>query len=210
MIQYLLHEPPDLLAFLIAALAAAVAISCHEFAHAAAARWQGDPTAKLAGRLTLDPRPHLDPVGSFMILLVGFGWGKPVPVAENKLRSGKLGVVLVALAGPAANLVLAFGSGVLLSLAGPTGSLRTQELILIPFSLNIMIALFNLLPVPPLDGFPILARFLPRRRYEVLAFLERWSFIILIVAAFLLFRPIARPFAGLLGQALLRLAGATG
>lgn len=208
MIQYLLHQPPDIMAFLVAAVAALVAVSVHEFAHAATARWQGDPTPKLAGRLTLDPRRHLDPVGSFMILLVGFGWGKPVGVAENRFRNGKWGAVMVALAGPAANVMMAFLTGVALALVGPRASLRTEALILVPFSLNIMLALFNLLPVPPLDGFPILARFLPRRRYEVIVFLERWSFLILLVAAFVLFRPLAAPFAAALGRALLRLAGA--
>lgn len=116
---------------------------------------------------------------------------------------------MVALAGPAANVLLAFAAGVVLAIAGPNVSPSTEQLILIPFSLNIMIALFNLLPVPPLDGFPILAAFLSPRRYEVIVFLERWSFLILIVAAFLLFRPVAAPFAEALGSALLRLAGAS-
>lgn len=208
MIQYLLSQPPDILAFVVAAVSAVLAISLHEFAHALIAKWQGDPTPKLAGRMTFNPRRHLDPVGSFMILLVGFGWGKPVAVAENRFRSGKRGVVLVALAGPLMNLFLSFVSALMLAMAGPGISLRAEGLLYIPFSLNIMIALFNLLPVPPLDGYPILAKLLPPRKYEVLAFLDRWSFLILLVAALLLFRPIAAPFARALANALLSLVGA--
>lgn len=208
LIEYLLARSPDILGFLVAAATAVASISIHEFAHSAAARWQGDPTPKLAGRMTLKPRPHLDPVGSFMFVLVGFGWGKPVPVAQNKFRNGKTGIVAVALAGPLANILLAFLFGVVLAVAGGAMSVRAQTLLFIPMSMNILIALFNLLPVPPLDGFPILAAYLPRRRYELIVFLERWSFLILLVAALLLFRPLAAPLAGALAQALLRIAGA--
>ncbi len=207
MIQLLLHQPPDILGFVVLAAAAVAAVSLHEFAHAVVARWQGDPTPKLAGRMTLNPKRHLDPVGSFIILLVGFGWGKPVPVAENRFRSGKWGTVMVALAGPLANVLLAFIFALVLALLGPRTNSEVERLIFAAFSLNIMMALFNLLPVPPLDGFPILAKFLPPRRYEVLVFLEKWSFLILLVAAFLVFSTLAAPFANALGRAILRMAG---
>lgn len=208
MIQHLLQQQPDITAFLVAAVSAVAAITIHEVAHALAARSRGDPTPRLAGRLTLNPRVHLDPVGSFFLLLMGFGWGKPVSVAPNKIRGGKSGRVVVALAGPLANIAMAFLAGLALAAAGPGASPRLEYLVLIPFSMNILIAIFNLLPVPPLDGYPILEQFLPPRRREVLVFLERWSFVILLVVGFLLFRPLVAPFADVLAAVLLDIAGA--
>lgn len=205
MIQSLLHG--DIITFLVAAFAAVAGVSFHEFAHAFVARWQGDPTAKLAGRMTLNPRRHLDPVGSFMILLVGVGWGKPVPVAENKLRRGKTGTVMVFLAGPIANLLIGFVLALALRFAAQSTSFRAQALIGVALRLNVALAVFNLIPVPPLDGFPILAQFLTARRREVLYFLERWSFLILLIVAFLLFGPIAAPLVIAVEWLILRLAG---
>jgi Zn-dependent protease len=148
----------DIVAFLISLL---IAIDVHEFAHAWMANELGDPTARYQGRLSLNPLVHLDPMGTMMILLsvfsrVGIGWGKPVPVNPLYLRRGpRVGMALVAVAGPSANLVLAAIAAVPIRLGLPLPwSLVT--LLLIVISVNISIALFNLLPIPPLDGASIL------------------------------------------------------
>lgn len=148
----------DIVAFLLSLF---IAIDVHEFAHAWMANELGDPTARYQGRLSLNPLVHLDPMGTMMILLsvfsrVGIGWGKPVPVNPLYLRRGpRVGMALVAVAGPSANLVLAAIAAVPIRLGLPLPwSLVT--LLLIVISVNISIALFNLLPIPPLDGASIL------------------------------------------------------
>src|SRR5438445_11383135 len=106
--------------FILIALAIVLAIALHEFGHAAADELQGDPTARLAGRLTLNPVRHLDPFGTLMIVLVGFGWGKPVPMTTSKLRNRRVGAAVVGAAGPLVNVILAFISGALLGRMDPT------------------------------------------------------------------------------------------
>lgn len=209
MITYLLSNPPDLPVFLVGILAAVVAITVHEFAHAKVASWLGDPTGRLAGRLSLNPRRHLDPMGSFVVLVAGFGWGKPVPVAKNKLGS-KGRRIVVALAGPGANAGLAVLAALAIGAIG--AGLRILGL-LVGFlialvQVNLLNAVFNLLPIPPLDGFPILEELLPQRRSEIIYFLEKWGFLILLAAAFVLFRPVLGPILAALAEVLARLAGA--
>jgi Zn-dependent protease len=151
-------DPLEIVAYLLALL---IAIDVHEFAHAWMANELGDPTARYAGRLSLNPLVHLDPMGTMMILFsvfsrVGIGWGKPVPVNPLYLRRGpRVGMGLVAAAGPLANLVLAAIVAVPIRL-GLTMSWSLLNLLLILISVNISIALFNLLPIPPLDGASIL------------------------------------------------------
>ena len=148
----------EIVAYLLSLL---IAIAVHEFAHAWVANELGDPTARYQGRLSLNPLVHLDPMGTMMMLFsvfygFGIGWGKPVPVNPMYLRRGpRVGMGMVAAAGPISNLVLAAIVAVPIRL-GLTTSWSVLNLLLIVISVNIGIALFNLLPVPPLDGASIL------------------------------------------------------
>lgn len=148
----------DVMIFLIIALL--VAITFHEFAHAWMANRLGDSTAKHLGRLTLNPLVHLDVIGTIMIFLVGFGWGKPVPYNPARLVRGRFGEVLVAIAGPLSNVLLAL----LFALPGRIYLIQHQVLpegqlyifLAVMVTLNIFLAAFNLIPIPPLDGSKIL------------------------------------------------------
>ncbi len=148
----------EIVAFLLSLL---IAIDVHEFAHAWMANELGDPTARYQGRLSLNPLVHLDPMGTMMMLFsvlsgFGIGWGKPVPVNPLYLRRGpRVGMAMVAAAGPISNLVLAAMVAVPIRL-GLTMSWSLLNLLLTVISVNIIIALFNLLPIPPLDGASIL------------------------------------------------------
>jgi Zn-dependent protease len=148
----------EIVAYLLALL---IAIDIHEFAHAWVANELGDPTARYQGRLSLNPLAHLDPMGTMMMLFsifygFGIGWGKPVPVNPLYLRKGpRVGMGLVAAAGPVSNVVLAGMVAVPIRL-GLTMSWTVLNLLLIVISVNIGIAIFNLLPIPPLDGASIL------------------------------------------------------
>ncbi|MEA3355609.1 MAG: site-2 protease family protein [Patescibacteria group bacterium] len=146
------------LAFIIISLSLLIAITIHEFAHAFIADKLGDPTARLQGRVTLNPIKHLDPLGSLMLLFVGFGWGKPVPFDPFNLRHQKRDSALIALAGPASNLILA----TLLSLVLKSSPISIfTPLLALTIRMNINLAIFNLLPIPPLDGSKILYGLLP-------------------------------------------------
>lgn len=148
----------DQLIFFIVALV--VAITVHEFAHALVATWQGDNTAKMLGRLTLNPMSHLDPFGTVLLFIAGFGWGKPVPYNPTMLRHGMVSEVWIALAGPAANVIVAFLLAlpmrlyILQNQALPDGQIYTFLATVV--TLNIFLAAFNLIPIPPLDGSKIL------------------------------------------------------
>jgi Zn-dependent protease len=136
----------------------------HELAHGVVASWLGDPTARRAGRLTLNPLSHLDPVGTLMLLLVGFGWARPVPVDPRYFRHPYRDMVLVALAGPVTNgllaLVLALAVEALARIVGP-GAVATQA-VGNAMVLSLSLGIFNLLPVPPLDGAHFLTGLAPR------------------------------------------------
>ena len=147
-----------MLSFILIIPALLVAITIHEFAHAAMADHLGDPTPRLSGRLTLNPLAHLDPIGTLMLFLFRFGWGKPVPIDPFNLRNPRRDSALISFAGPASNLILAVLLSVLIRLIGPIGLI--EPIIL----LNIVLALFNLLPIYPLDGFKIVHGFLPQEQ----------------------------------------------
>lgn len=159
-----------------------IGLTFHEYAHGWAAEKLGDRTARMAGRLTLNPLPHLDPVGFLLLILAGFGWAKPVPVNPYNLRGDKrTGMMLVSMAGPATNIGLALIAAALLSVVG-------ADSILVPFVLamilvNLILAFFNLLPIPPLDGSKILAGLFPGSS-RLLAHVEQYGFIILIILVF--------------------------
>jgi Zn-dependent protease len=137
-----------------------VAIAVHEAAHAAAAYYLGDPTARLAGRLTLDPRAHLDPMGTLFLLFAGFGWGRPVPVNPYYFAAPRMGQALVSLAGPMANFVIALLLTIPLSFIFEPLTLP-HTLLGIIFHINVILMVFNLLPVFPLDGGNLVGAFLP-------------------------------------------------
>lgn len=176
-----------------------LALPLHEFAHAWVAWRFGDSTAKDLGRLTLNPFRHLDPLGSLMMYVAHFGWAKPVPVDARNFRRRRLGMLLVAVAGPLSNLLLAFFSMLLLGLltklavvgvlTGGTGAGAAvlggaMDLLGIMVQINILLAIFNLLPIPPLDGSRVLSSFLPDRWMVRLASMERWiglAFLLVVI-----------------------------
>ena len=160
-----------------------IAMVMHEYAHALVADYMGDDTPRLMGRLTLNPMAHIDPIGALMLLVARFGWAKPVMINPNNFRSWRKGELCVAFAGSAANLIVAFVALVAqvvfsrLDLFTGTALQLVLSMIVI---YNINFAIFNLLPLPPLDGSRILMCFLPSEWNYRLASLERYSFIILI------------------------------
>lgn len=163
----LLNGLQDPIAFVIFLLALVGAVTVHEFAHAFVADRLGDPTARHAGRITLNPLAHLDPMGSIMLLIAGFGWGKPVPIQPRNFSSPAIDELLVALAGPGSNLIQAIVLGALarsLALSQP----ELASLLVLGIELNIILMLFNLLPVPPLDGSKLLRPFLGEEAFRTL------------------------------------------
>lgn len=163
MILNLINNPLIFLAYLVSFF---VSLTLHEAAHAWAAYKLGDNTAKEMGRLSLNPLKHIDPWGAIFFFIAGFGWGNPVQFNPARLKNPKRDSILVALAGPAANLILAIFFSLIYRLF-PASDAIGQFLTLL-VSINIIWMIFNLLPIPPLDGSHILAVFLPQRAYFVL------------------------------------------
>jgi Zn-dependent protease len=157
----------------------------HELAHGWVAYRMGDPTAKLLGRLSLNPVKHLDPIGTLTLFIFGFGWAKPVPVNFNRLRGPRAGMILVSAAGIVANTLLAFVAIFLsrLLVLQPAGV--PAELLYYFAQINIILAAFNLIPLPPLDGSKILMGFASPSVRGVLFRLERYGFLIIIVLLYL-------------------------
>ena len=174
----LLFRDPAAFVLLIIPLLYSVII--HEVSHGWVASKMGDSTAKWLGRLTLDPRKHLDPLGTIMLFIAGFGWAKPVPVNFNNLRDPRKGLIFVSAAGIVANILLAFLSLLALRLfhLPPSGAITTT--LIIVARINIMLAAFNLIPIPPLDGSKILMGFTSRQFQYSLARLEPYGFFIII------------------------------
>lgn len=183
MLLGLLASNPFAFFILIAGLV--ISVTVHEFAHAFSADKLGDPTPRSQGRVTLNPLAHLDPLGSILLLITGFGWGRPVIFDPYNLRDLRRDVLIIAAAGPASNLILA----TLVALLSP----------FLPFSpvvwsfliaINITLAAFNLLPIHPLDGGKIFSSLLPRHlAYEYDAIFERYGFFILLLLVFPIFGP---------------------
>ena len=167
----LFRLPPEVLVLLIPVLLFALVF--HEFSHGWVAYKLGDPTAKNQGRLTLNPIAHLDPFGSMMILFVGFGWAKPVPVDSRYLANPREDMMKIAFAGPASNLFLALIGGGLIRLTGYAGPL-TSMLILFT-QINISLAVFNMIPIPPLDGSQIFSGIMIRRNPQLVMQLQMYG-----------------------------------
>ena len=159
---------------------ALICITIHELAHGFAAYQLGDMTAKNQGRLTLNPIKHIDPIGLLMMALVRFGWAKPVPVDMRNFKNPKRGMAVTALAGPASNFILAFVLMVISAVTYRFMPGSAARLIFQTAGMSISLAVFNLLPIPPLDGSKILFSFLPDRVYGQLMRYERYGFILLI------------------------------
>jgi Zn-dependent protease len=165
-----------------------LALSFHEYAHAYIANKFGDDTAKQSGRLTLNPLAHLDPIGTIMIFLVHFGWAKPVPVNPHRLRNPKKDMLWISAAGPLANMILALISGILLRFIFATVGAPNQHPIIglliyavfMSLQINLALAIFNLLPIAPLDGSKILFGLLPVKHEGKIYFLERYGPFILL------------------------------
>ena len=167
----------------------------HEFAHALAAWWLGDGTAKLFGRLTLNPVAHFDPLGGMMLVIsvlfggLIIGWAKPTPVNPANLRDRRNGEVIVALAGPASNLLMALAGALVLRLLLPAEASVPSRLLVLLFDFvlfNVMLGIFNLIPIPPLDGSTLLFRVLsPQTAWRLRPVLAQYGFIILLMIVLL-------------------------
>ncbi len=176
---------------LILAFCVLFSLSVHEFSHGLAAYAVGDKTAKYSGRLSLNPLAHLDPFGAICLFLFGFGWAKPVPVNPWNFKNKKGGMILTALAGPFSNFLLAFIAMVIYTLLGGlrfssasfgfTLASVFYELAYYMIMINLGLGLFNLIPIPPLDGSKVLTAILPEKTYFKLMDYERYGFIILII-----------------------------
>jgi len=161
-----------LVSLLLRLLAVLICIMIHEISHGLSAYWLGDPTAKMQHRLSLNPLRHIDPFGALMMLLVGFGWAKPVPVDMRYFKKPKSGMAVTALAGPISNFLLAYLmlliAYTVLAFSGAAASNLVWEIInfcTLTASLSIGLGVFNLIPFPPLDGSKVLGAFLPDRIY---------------------------------------------
>lgn len=205
----LLNILPDNLIFVIPSLL--LALTVHEFAHAWVSYRLGDPTPKYQGRLTLNPLAHIDPLGLVMLMLFRFGWGKPVEIDPRHYRNRRQGVLLVSLAGPGANIITAFVLMVgyaVWSLTAPGFVPEfVPQLLGMALMYNILIALFNMLPVPPLDGSKVLASILPPKySYQFQSFAQQWGlFILLALIATGLTGRILTPLSNLLLTGMARL-----
>jgi Zn-dependent protease len=186
----------------------------HELAHGYAALWRGDPTAKYAGRLTLNPAKHLDPIGSLLVPIIGYlaggfivGWARPVPYNPDNLRNPRLDEFLIAIAGPITNILIAIVAAFGLALVdGYQTSLGASaealgNFLFITLSLNMSLAVFNLVPIPPLDGSKILFSILPPDlSYKARGVLEQYGFFLVLLVIFA-----AAPFIGAVTSFLIRL-----
>lgn len=172
-----------------------LAITCHEVSHGYMAWHFGDPTARMQGRLTLNPLKHLDPIGTLMIFFIGIGWAKPVPVVVENLHNPRKNMIWVAAAGPITNLILAVLSALLLrgvvalghpAALSPAAFIIEPLVLMLAFSvyINLLLSIFNMIPVPPLDGGRVLVGLLPFRQASAWSRIEPYGMLIIIVLVF--------------------------
>jgi Zn-dependent protease len=194
----LIQNPVNMLIWLASLL---IAITVHEFMHAWTANYLGDSTPARAGRVTLNPLKHLDPIGTIMLLLVRFGWGKPVPINPNNFKNPRVGSALTAVAGPMSNFLLANVFALTYRLSDAAGTLWGEFLVSAIF-LNLVLMVFNLLPIPPLDGSKFFALFFPSledRKFEsygpfiLMIFIILGGSVILLPVIGFLFKVIGMP-----------------
>lgn len=171
-----------LLNFLISVPGIIIAISFHEFAHAAVAYAMGDPTAKNHGRMTINPASHIDPIGLLMLAIARFGWAKPVPVNENNFKNRALGNFLVSIAGIGMNILIAIVTFILLHYTSDVFTSRAYyDVMYSVVGINISFAAFNLLPIPPLDGSKLLLSVIPAKyRFFVYKY-ENYGMVLMIL-----------------------------
>ena len=176
-----------------------VGLTFHEFSHALTADQLGDHRPRAMGRLTLNPIAHVDPIGALMLVVAGFGWAKPVMVNTAALRGGRRSMALVAFAGPIANVVVAIAFAVVFRVMDLVGvdSGFFLNLVALIVQLNILLAIFNLIPIPPLDGYNVLLAYLPPRQAVTVQRYAPYGIIILLL---LIFLP-GSPLRALLGMA---------
>ncbi|KEF33245.1 peptidase M50 [Deinococcus sp. RL] len=187
MLLSLLTQNP--LAFVIVAAALALSLTVHEFAHAWTADRLGDPTPRRYGRVTLNPGKHLDPFGTLLLLIAGFGFAKPVPINPNYL--GRWGTLWATAAGPLSNILIALLCAVLLAVLPPTNLVAV--ILLTVLSVNIVLAVFNLIPIPLLDGSRILGALVPSLGRSLAQFeAQPFSFLIVMLFIFLAREPIGQ------------------
>ncbi len=175
----LLLNDPKLFAALVVLLLYSVIF--HEVAHGAVAYCFGDDTAARRGRLTLNPLPHIDPVGAILLFVAGFGWARPVPVSYQRLRNRRVGLVCVALAGVVTNILIAMLAIFFLRLEFTKTQPLLLKLLPIVLKINLILAAFNLLPIPPLDGSKVLLGFLPEKAGILFEKLEPVGFLVLMI-----------------------------
>ena len=170
----------DPASFVILSVLLLYSVIFHELAHGWVAYKLGDSTAKWLGRLTLNPIKHLDPIGSLMLLVFGFGWAKPVPINLENIPNRRQGLILVSSAGIVANIICAFIAILLLKVVAPAPSGMTEQILYLFARINIMLAAFNLIPIPPLDGSKILMGFTSEAVRRFLTQIEPFGFFIVI------------------------------
>lgn len=169
--------------FILSALAFVVAITIHEYAHAKAADMLGDPTPRLQGRVTLDPRAHLDLYGTIFLLLIGFGWGRPVQFDPFNLENERRDAAIISIAGPASNVVIALLSSAIIylfTLFQIDIPFIIGSILIVMIQINFLLAVFNLIPIHPLDGFKIVGGLLSEKQAREWYTLERYGFLFLI------------------------------
>lgn len=196
LLNLLLNDP---MTFVLLAIPLMYSVVLHELAHGWVAWRMGDPTAKWQGRLSLNPLRHLDPVGTIMLFIFGFGWAKPVPVNFNHIRDTKKGLILVSSAGITVNMILAFLAFLMFRLLAPAPGGIVATLLFYLAQINIILAAFNLIPIPPLDGSKILMGFLPERWQDALSRVEPYGFFLIIGLLFLgVLTPLVAFFRGII------------
>ncbi|MDP3964594.1 MAG: site-2 protease family protein [bacterium] len=205
LIELLFSNPAFFVTWLVAIT---IGITVHEYFHALAATLQGDATAEEQGRLTLNPLAHLDPLGTLMLVLIGFGYGRPVPFNPYNLRNKRFGPAIVGIAGPVANLLMIVVFGLVLRGFASAGW-STENLFIVLLvnlvQINVILLIFNLIPIPPLDGSKVMFALLPASMENIRTVLEQygpWILLGILIFGQGIFRPLFNFFLDSVFQAL--------